>query len=92
MAYQLDIEKAETALKILGIEKVKEMKNEFKGEPVFFNAVFHWWQIKTIDEMLRMNLPVKDIVSVTGVSRQTVYNKKILYLGIKPKNPENDKM
>ena len=58
----LDVEKNELALSILGDERMRELVKAFPAEPIFPHAVFHLWQINTVDEMLRHNYPVKDNV------------------------------
>jgi hypothetical protein len=90
--FMLAVEKNELVLSILGEERMLALVKAFPAEPIYPNAVFHLWQIKTADEMIKLNRPVKDIVAATGVSRQTVYNRTRIYLGIKPKRKGNGNM
>jgi hypothetical protein len=80
-----DHEKNKRIYEILTIELVKEVRKDYANEPVYFDAVYHQWQIDTADEMLSRFIEPKDIVRQTGLSRSTVQRRKNIFLGKKSK-------
>jgi hypothetical protein len=83
-----DHKKDKRYLEILGIEKTKALYAESGEEPVYPGALMREWQDEQIDECLKKNEKLSDIVEKTDASLSKVKRRKRLYLGLKNKNPD----